>query len=95
MEKRITIIVGVINDCNSDCCYCYMTASRRSKSKLSSEKVHQLIRNSSLGFDRVEFCWHGGEPLLMGIDFYLSIIELQRQLMRERNESNNIRIIGE
>jgi|GEM_PF-1905263 uncharacterized protein len=83
MEKRITIIVSVINDCNSDCCYCYMTASRRSKSRLSSEEVDRLICNSSLGFDKVEFCWHGGEPLLMGINFYQDAVDLQKKLHQE------------
>lgn len=80
MQKKMIVIVGVINDCNSDCLYCYMLATRRTKCELPRERISQLIQNCSTGFDEVEFCWHGGEPLLVGIDFYRLVIKEQERI---------------
>ena len=57
-----------------------MLATRRTKCELPRERISQLIQNCSTGFDEVEFCWHGGEPLLVGIDFYRLVIKEQERI---------------
>ncbi|MEW6060791.1 MAG: radical SAM protein [Bacteroidota bacterium] len=60
-------------------------ASRKSTSRIPIDKVNQLIHNCSVGFDSVEFCWHGGEPLLVGKDFYLRVLESQKSVKQSTN----------
>jgi uncharacterized protein len=42
-----------------------------------------LIRNCSQGFDSVKFFWHGGEPLLAGIDFFKAVVAAQHDVTSE------------
>ena len=39
--------------------------------------LERLIENCSTGFDSVEFCWHGSEPLLAGMDFYREAVRAE------------------
>lgn len=78
--KKITVIVATSSTCNIDCSYCYMKASRREIGKFNSAALPALIRNCSLGFDEVEFCWHGGEPLLAGKEFYREVMRVEKEV---------------
>lgn len=66
--------------CNIDCSYCYMKASRRNIGQFDIAAIPTLIKNCSVGFDEVEFCWHGGEPLLVGKEFYRRAIWAQQEI---------------
>lgn len=68
--RKMTVIVLTGSECNINCRYCYVEASRRNIKQFPIDKLSVLIRNCTVGFDEVEFCWHGGEPLLVGKDFY-------------------------
>jgi uncharacterized protein len=74
--------------CNLNCSYCYYTG----KSDLYEESPVLLMDDDLLeqyivqhirasGNDEVMFSWHGGEPLLAGIDFYKKAINLQRKYL--------------
>jgi len=80
MKRHITVIVMTSSMCNIDCGYCYMKASRKSISQIDPAEVPVLVRNCSIGFDEVEFCWHGGEPLLVGEEFYRRAIQTQQEI---------------
>ena len=80
MGKKIAIIVATSSTCNIDCSYCYMKASRREIGKFDIAALPALIKNCSLGFDEVEFCWHGGEPLLAGKEFYRQAIRIEKEM---------------
>lgn len=82
MEKKMTVIVMAVSECNIVCNYCYVTPSRKNVNRIRIEDIDILIRNCSTGFDSVEFCWHGGEPLLAGMPFYQEVLRIQN---RERN----------
>jgi len=81
MDKVITLVIQTSNECNIICDYCYVRASRGNKRRMSIKEVIELIKNSTLGFDDIRFCWHGGEPLLMGKGFYQAALESQKELM--------------
>jgi uncharacterized protein len=47
--------------------------------------LEKLIIHCSYGFDAVHFCWHGGEPLLMGLDFYKEVVRVQNIITSRDN----------
>ena len=47
---------------------------------MSIDTVSNTIKKALDYADYVEFVWHGGEPLLMGIHFYEEVVELQKSL---------------
>ena len=47
---------------------------------MSDEVLEKLVRDyMQLGFPVVGFAWQGGEPTLMGVDFFQRAVELQKK----------------
>ncbi len=72
--------------CNLDCAYCYYLSKERlysdSDFRMSDELLAEYTRQyleSQAGLPEVTFAWQGGEPLLMGLDFFRRALELQRE----------------
>jgi uncharacterized protein len=72
--------------CNLDCQYCYYltkarlypeTRSFRMPDDLLEEYIVQQI--SAAPGNEVLFSWHGGEPTMLGLDFFRRVVELQRR----------------
>lgn len=76
--------------CNIDCAYCYYLEKERlypaeRKFRMSDATleryVGQLIAAGvAAGQPEVLFGWQGGEPTILGVDFFRRAIELQRRL---------------
>jgi uncharacterized protein len=74
--------------CNLDCAYCfylrketlYPQASFRMSDELLEVFTRQYIQAQNV--PELTFAWQGGEPTLMGIDFYRKAIDLQRKYRR-------------
>jgi len=76
----VPIIKPIGGDCNINCRYCYFRPKKLvgcGKGMMSDKILAELINQTCAVQDKVEFIWHGGEPLLAGIDFYKKVIELQ------------------
>jgi uncharacterized protein len=62
--------------CNLDCAYCFFLDKEvfypGSKFRMSEPVLEQYIRQliESHQTDSVNIAWQGGEPTLMGLDFY-------------------------
>ncbi len=71
--------------CNLDCAYCYYLAKERlyegSRFKMADDLLADYIQQyiAAQQVPEVTFAWQGGEPTLMGLDFYRRAVELQRQ----------------
>lgn len=82
--------------CNLSCDYCYYldksTRSGSMNSKMSLELLEQVIRDGieSNDMELVQFDWHGGEPLLMGIDFFKKVVELENKYSSGKKINNTI-----
>ncbi len=75
----LTAIVKTTHDCNLGCLYCY-TDPNAEKGRMDSETTRNMIlkiAKQNRGEGHTTFIWHGGEPLLMGIDFYREAIDVQ------------------
>ncbi|HSP86492.1 MAG TPA: radical SAM protein, partial [Ignavibacteriaceae bacterium] len=75
--------------CNLACKYCFYTPKKklypnenlRMSDKILQEYVKQYIE--AIKIPEVTFAWQGGEPTLMGIDFFRKAIKFQNQYKKE------------
>jgi len=72
------------SDCNIDCAYCFYKGRDASvgtgRQRMSNEVLETLVRDyMRLDFPVVGFAWQGGEPTLMGLDFFAKAVELQKK----------------
>ncbi len=75
--------------CNIDCKYCYYLEKENlfpdeKKFRMSDDVlesyIRQLIETSvEAGMREVPFAWQGGEPTMLGIDFFKKVVALQKQ----------------
>lgn len=72
--------------CNLDCSYCYYLAKATlpegSRSgRMSDQTLELFIRQYIAGVSgkEVVFSWQGGEPTLLGVDFFRRVIELEKK----------------
>ena len=86
MKKSITAIVKPTHFCNISCEYCYVEEEAE-KGRMSDETLEKLI--VELGEinegKQSEIIWHGGEPLLAGLDFYEKARYIQYWVGLEKN----------
>ncbi len=81
--KSIHVILKATESCNLRCRYCYNCDSQYSGELLSRERLEKLFRLLVSAYDRVNIVWHGGEPLLCGIDYMRFAVELEEELYRD------------
>lgn len=77
MFNSITAIIKTSNRCNIQCSYCYVKHCQ-SSSQISINDLPKLIENCAKGFSLVNFVWLGGEPLIMGLEYYQAIVDIQQ-----------------
>ncbi len=71
--------------CNLDCAYCFYLSKEKlypdSGFRMSDEMLDLYVRQHIEGHQtrEVTFTWQGGEPTLMGLDFFRRAIELQKK----------------
>ena len=76
-----TLIFKETEACNSNCIYCDVIARKKPKtiSMDHLKKVFVYINEYLEKFPNEYFSivWHGGEPLIVGVDFYRKVLEFQ------------------
>lgn len=87
----------VSSACSLRCAYCYYAGKDQAlnigTARMSETVMEAYIRQSLSmhGRDaRVEFAWHGGEPVLAGLAFYERVVRLQQRYGRGRNIVNSM-----
>ena len=69
--------------CNLDCSYCYyldkseIYGGREPRMDLDGLERYVKTYISACGLEDVTFNWHGGEPLILGLDFYRKAVEFE------------------
>jgi serine-type anaerobic sulfatase-maturating enzyme len=82
-------------DCNLGCTYCFYLRKRAlypdsSVPRMKEEVLESLIRGYMATEQPVySFGWQGGEPTLMGVDFFRSVTRLQSQYGRPGSKVAN------
>ena len=93
IRKMIPTVKVVSSGCNMRCLYCYYHRGDQGKIKVMSEKVLTKLIVKTLAFsdlNPIQFVWHGGEPMLAGIDFYKRILSIERELQGSKKIENHI-----
>jgi uncharacterized protein len=84
---RVHVMVKTIGSmCNLDCAYCYYLSKGDLLGKpqhwaMSEDTLETFIRQyfEANNFEEVVFSWQGGEPTLLGVDFFRRVVSLQKQ----------------
>jgi len=87
--------------CNLDCTYCFYLEKEKlfpadENYKMRDEVLEAYIRKyiQSQNTPEISFAWQGGEPTLMGLDFYRKVAALQRQCAGGRPVHNSFQTNG-
>jgi uncharacterized protein len=87
--------------CNIDCTYCYYLHKQgllgdKAASPIADDLLEEFIRQYIAGqdVDSVVFTWHGGEPTLLGLDFYRKVAELQQKYANGKRIENDLQTNG-
>jgi uncharacterized protein len=71
--------------CNLDCHYCYYLDKSEiyggREPRMTEEMLENVVREYIKANDvpEVQFNWHGGEPLVLGLDFYRKAMDLEQK----------------
>ncbi len=84
MQPFTLLIKPSGSDCNLDCKYCFYkhraSGVGQGRQRMSDEVLERLVKDyMQLKFPLAGFAWQGGEPTLMGLDFYKKVVELQKK----------------
>jgi uncharacterized protein len=87
--------------CNLNCEYCFYLEKQAlfaadEKYRMSDKVLSAFIINyiTSQPTPIVEFVWQGGEPSLLGMDFFKRIIELQKPFVGQKTITNSFQTNG-
>ncbi len=95
-----TMVKAIGSRCNMDCQYCYYLGKQelypegqeRMSEELLEEYIKQYIEANDVPL--VTFTWHGGEPLIAGIDYYQRALKLQEQYRGDKEIENTMQTNG-
>jgi uncharacterized protein len=95
----LTKPVGPI--CNLDCKYCFYLEKENlypgeNQWRMSDAVLEQYIRQyiQSQPVAEINFAWQGGEPTLLGVDFFRKVVALQKKFAGAKTISNAIQTNG-
>ncbi|MCJ7446194.1 MAG: anaerobic sulfatase-maturation protein [Bacteroidales bacterium] len=87
--------------CNLNCTYCYYLEKRKlypqvKDFRMSEELLENFIRQfiEAHQIPVVTFTWQGGEPTLMGLDFFRNVVKLQKKYSGGKNIENAFQTNG-
>ncbi len=87
--------------CNLDCTYCFYLEKeklfgRTEKFRMSDEALEKYIREyiQSQSSPEITFAWQGGEPTLLGVEFFRKVIEFQQRYNDGRPVGNTLQTNG-
>ena len=83
----LSLIIKTTSTCNLSCKYC--DADTYSNKRIQLITLENIIKNATLYYNTIDFIWHGGEPTLMGIDFYKKVVSIENRYNKEGQTIKN------
>lgn len=86
--KEITLqIKPVGNHCNLNCSYCYAAPFKKEKFKVLDLKIlEKTIKESLECADNLIISWHGGEPTMVGLEYFQNYMKILKKY-KKNNQS--------
>ncbi|MDD2409998.1 MAG: radical SAM protein [Bacilli bacterium] len=90
--KELTMqIKPVGNHCNLKCKYCYAAPFKSDKYKVLDLKILEKIIKESLQMtNKIIITWHGGEPTMVGLDYFKEYIKIVKKYKKDNQEIYNM-----
>lgn len=87
--------------CNLDCRYCYYLEKEQlypasENFRMSGEVLEEYVRQyiASQAVPEIGFAWQGGEPTLLGVDFFRKVVALQKKYANGKRITNALQTNG-
>ncbi|HEU5396241.1 MAG TPA: anaerobic sulfatase maturase, partial [Verrucomicrobiae bacterium] len=87
--------------CNLDCQYCFYLEKEKlypaeKQWRMSDDVLEEYVRQyiQSQAVDEVHFAWQGGEPTLLGVEFFRKAVALQKKYAGGRAITNALQTNG-
>jgi len=87
--------------CNLNCTYCYYLEKKNlyqetSNFKMKDEVLEVFIKEyiQSQDVPVISFVWQGGEPSLLGLDYYKKVVEIQNRYAGDKRIENSFQTNG-
>lgn len=96
----ISLVKPAGSACNLGCRYCYYFGVANQyggkEPMMSAELLELYIKQyiEANEVDRVDFYWHGGEPLLFGLDWFKKALKLERKYAGGKEITNSLQTNG-
>jgi uncharacterized protein len=87
LSVPLTVIVKISSTCNFACTYC--DADIYSRQRMSFEVLAQTIATALKTGRPTHFIWHGGEPLMLGREFFKKAVWLQQKFRKPGQSVTN------
>lgn len=106
LQRSFTVMVKTAGPvCNLDCDYCYYLEKdalypgkkfNLPSFRMDERVLEKLIRDyiCSQPQQKVEFVWHGGEPALLGMEYFRKALALQKKYADGKEISNSFQTNG-
>lgn len=101
-QSRFHVMIKPIGPkCNLACDYCFYLSkedllSTKNNWRMSDEVLEEFIKQYIQGqtCDEIIFSWQGGEPTLLGLDFFKKVIELEKKYASGKQIENDLQTNG-
>ncbi|HIZ86127.1 MAG TPA: anaerobic sulfatase maturase [Candidatus Coprenecus stercoravium] len=101
-SPAFSLMIKPVGDiCNMRCAYCYYTGRSSAvaggkSGVMEPSLLEECLRNffSSCDLPELTVEWHGGEPLLAGLDFFKEAVSMERRLSGGRKVHNTLQTNG-
>jgi uncharacterized protein len=87
--------------CNLNCDYCFYLEKKAFFGEDENFRMSDVVLNAyitkyiaSQPTPEVEFVWQGGEPTLLGLDFFKRVVELQKPFCNQKTITNSLQTNG-
>ncbi len=87
--------------CNLNCTYCYYLKKKhlfpeKTRYRLDEELLEAFIRDyiAAQNVPVVSFVWQGGEPPILGVDYYKRAVEIQQKYAGKKRIENSFQTNG-
>lgn len=90
MLDYLTLIVKPTNACNMRCKHCYHEDKGYDSKIMPLTLVEKLFNLVKDNVENLKIIWHGGEPLIVGLNYFRELFSLEKKILLNQSVKNSI-----